>query len=77
MNTLSLTKSLINKRSVTPEDEGCQDLIAELLKTLDFDIEQKLFDDTTNMSAKRGKDGTLTVYAGHNDEGPSGNEEHR
>ena len=76
MNTLSLTKSLINKRSVTPEDAGCQDLMAELLKPLDFDIEQMIFDDTTNMWARRGKDGPVFCFAGHTDVVPSGPEGH-
>ena len=72
MNTLSLTKSLINKRSVTPEDAGCQDLMAELLSPLKFDIEQMVFHDTTNMWARRGKDGPLFCFAGHTDVVPSG-----
>ena len=35
---LELTKELIKKPSVTPLDEGCQDLIASRLKKLGFEI---------------------------------------
>ena len=40
--TLKLTKELISKQSITPSDEGCQELIAERLEAINFRIEHKL-----------------------------------
>lgn len=74
MNTLSLTKALINKRSVTPEDAGCQEMMAEILSPLGFGIEQMIFDDTTNMWARKGSEAPLFCFAGHTDVVPSGPE---
>lgn len=74
MNTLSLTKALINRRSVTPEDAGCQEMMAELFTPLGFDIEKMVFDDTTNMWARKGTEAPLFCFAGHTDVVPSGPE---
>ena len=72
---LSLTKNLINRRSVTPEDAGCQDMMSAYLSALGFDIESMVFEDTTNMWARRGKTGPVFCFAGHTDVVPSGPEE--
>ena len=71
-DVLNLTKELINRRSVTPEDAGCQQLMADMLEPLGFDIESMVFEDTTNMWARKGKEGPVFCFAGHTDVVPSG-----
>ncbi len=73
--TLSLTQELIRRRSVTPEDAGCQALMTERLSALGFDITPLRFDDVDNFWAVRGDSGPLFVFAGHTDVVPSGNPE--
>ncbi|MDO6693273.1 succinyl-diaminopimelate desuccinylase [Aliiglaciecola sp. 3_MG-2023] len=72
MDSIALTKELINRQSVTPEDAGCQQLMADILAPLGFDIESMVFEDTTNMWARKGKQGPLFCFAGHTDVVPSG-----
>lgn len=69
-----LTKELINRRSVTPEDADCQQLMADYLAPLGFNIEIMQFADTTNLWARRGTQGPLLCFAGHTDVVPSGPE---
>lgn len=69
---LALAKELISRQSVTPADEGCQDLMIERLKALGFDIEIMVFEDTTNFWARRGYEAPLFVFAGHTDVVPAG-----
>jgi succinyl-diaminopimelate desuccinylase len=70
--TIKLTKQLINRESVTPEDAGCQVLMSEYLEPLGFNIERMVFSDTTNMWARKGKSGPVFCFAGHTDVVPSG-----
>ena len=72
--TLDLTKNLINRKSVTPEDAGCQEMMANILKPLGFEIEDLTFADTKNIWARRGTDGPLFCFAGHTDVVPTGPE---
>ncbi|MGR5254207.1 succinyl-diaminopimelate desuccinylase [Vibrio astriarenae] len=72
---LSLAKDLICRRSVTPEDAGCQEVMINRLKALGFEIEVMVFEDTTNFWARRGKAAPLFAFAGHTDVVPSGPEE--
>ncbi|MGR5120264.1 succinyl-diaminopimelate desuccinylase [Vibrio astriarenae] len=72
---LSLAKDLISRRSVTPEDAGCQEVMINRLKALGFEIEVMVFEDTTNFWARRGKAAPLFAFAGHTDVVPSGPEE--
>ena len=53
--TLDLTKELISKPSVTPNDMGCQDLISQRLKTLGFEVEQINFGEVSNLWATIGE----------------------
>jgi len=69
---LSLAKELIARPSVTPADEGCQQLMADFLAPLGFTIEPMVFHDTTNLWARRGTTGPLFCFAGHTDVVPSG-----
>lgn len=70
--TLRLTEELIRCRSVTPNDAGCQMLIAERLKDLSFKIEHMRFADVDNLWAKYGDRSPLIVFAGHTDVVPPG-----
>lgn len=67
-----LTKELIARPSVTPLDEGCQTLMAERLAAIGFNIEPMVFEDTTNMWARRGNTGPVFCFAGHTDVVPTG-----
>ncbi|MGS0681997.1 succinyl-diaminopimelate desuccinylase [Shewanella sp. 125m-7] len=69
---LSLAKDLISRQSVTPLDEGCQQLMADRLAAAGFGIESMVFDDTTNMWARRGNQSPVFCFAGHTDVVPVG-----
>jgi succinyl-diaminopimelate desuccinylase len=73
--TLELTKNLINRKSVTPEDAGCQNLMASILIPLGFEIEYLTFADTKNIWARKGTDAPLFCFAGHTDVVPCGPEQ--
>jgi len=75
---LRLAEQLIGRRSVTPEDGGCQALIADRLRPLGFECESLKFGpqgaQVTNLWAVRraAPDGRLLVFAGHTDVVPTG-----
>lgn len=69
---IELTKTLIERQSVTPDDGGCQDLFIERLSALDFHNESMVFGDTRNLYARRGQQAPLFVFAGHTDVVPAG-----
>lgn len=69
---LDLTKDLISRQSVTPEDAGCQQLMAKRLEALGFTIESMFFEDTLNLWARRGQGKPLFCFAGHTDVVPTG-----
>ncbi|WP_144208408.1 succinyl-diaminopimelate desuccinylase [Shewanella donghaensis] len=71
-DVLALTKDLISRPSVTPLDEGCQTLMAGRLKEAGFNIEPMVFEDTTNMWARRGTKSPVFCFAGHTDVVPTG-----
>ena len=73
--TLELAKSLISKASVTPDDKGCQSIMIERLKKIDFEIHPLKFGDVDNFWATRGNGGRLFAFAGHTDVVPAGNED--
>ena len=73
-DTLALAKELIARRSVTPEDAGCQTILAQRLQALDFQIEHLRFGEVDNLWARRGNADPLFVFAGHTDVVPSGPE---
>jgi succinyl-diaminopimelate desuccinylase len=70
--TLELLKDLIRRESVTPNDAGCQDLIASRLTPLGFQDERLNFNDTQNIYLKRGTHKPLLVFLGHTDVVPTG-----
>ena len=78
-SALRLTEQLLSRRSVTPQDGGCQALIAERLRAAGFDCESLVFGPegapVTNLWAmRRGSSATakLLVFAGHTDVVPTG-----
>ncbi len=70
--TLALTRALIARPSVTPDDAGCQALIADELATLGFHCETLVCNGVTNLWARRGKGAPLVCLAGHTDVVPTG-----
>ena len=73
-DTLELAKELISRQSVTPEDAGCQSIMAKRLEALGFIIEPLRFGEVDNFWAQRGSKGPLFVFAGHTDVVPTGPE---
>ena len=70
--TLALTRELIGRRSVTPEDAGCLDLIASRLTPLGFTLERIDRNGVCNLWAHRGSSGPVLCFAGHTDVVPTG-----
>lgn len=70
--TLELTRRLIARRSVTPADDGCQEIIAARLAPLGFRAETIARNGTTNLWLRRGAARPVVVLAGHTDVVPSG-----
>jgi len=70
--TIDLACDLISRKSVTPEDAGCQDVLIERLQKMGFEIEQMPFADVKNFWARRGTQAPLLCFAGHTDVVPSG-----
>ncbi len=74
--TLELAHELLRRPSVTPEDGGCQALIAQRLAALGFRVEFMPFNAVTNLWARRGDSAPLFCFAGHTDVVPPGPREH-
>lgn len=71
-DVVELTCALIRRASVTPEDAGCQALIAERLRAAGFRIEQLDRGEVRNLAAWHGNDGPVLAFLGHTDVVPSG-----
>lgn len=69
---LSLVQALISRPSVTPDDAGCQALLAERLEAIGFRCETIASGGVTNLWARRGTTSPVTVFAGHTDVVPTG-----
>ncbi len=69
---LQLARELIARRSVTPEDAGCQELLAQRLASLGFALEPVRRGEVANLWARRGKATPLVCFAGHTDVVPTG-----
>ena len=70
--TLELLKALLARPSVTPADEGCQQMIAERLAPLGFEAETLRCGEVTNLWIRHGTGRPLVVLAGHTDVVPPG-----
>jgi len=69
---LELARALIARRSVTPEDAGCQALLASRLAACGFSIEQMRFGEVDNLWARHGTGNPVLCFAGHTDVVPAG-----
>ena len=70
--TVDLAKQLISIPSVTPDDLGCQKIIADRLSNCGFAIENLRYGDVDNLWARLGSEAPLFVFAGHTDVVPTG-----
>ncbi|MFL6617281.1 MAG: succinyl-diaminopimelate desuccinylase, partial [Povalibacter sp.] len=71
-SALDLTEQLIRRPSVSPEDQGCLQIIAARLEALGFKIEWLNFGPVENLWARHGDSGPVLCFAGHTDVVPTG-----
>lgn len=69
---LAYASELIRRPSVTPEDAGCQQWLAEKLAALGFQCEHLRFGEVDNLWARRGEAEPVFAFAGHTDVVPTG-----
>jgi succinyl-diaminopimelate desuccinylase len=69
---LALARELIARKSVTPQDGGCQALLARRLAAAGFECESVVCGEVTNLWARRGSTRPLVCFAGHTDVVPPG-----
>ncbi|WP_372845141.1 succinyl-diaminopimelate desuccinylase [Psychrobacter sp.] len=81
--TLDLSIALLERPSVTPDDDGCQDILSERLQKAGFDCEFMYYGDrqakgehaeVKNLWARRGTSNPVICFAGHTDVVPTGDE---
>ena len=70
--TLTLAQTLIARRSITPTDNGCQEILINRLEKLGFNIERMHFGEVDNLWARRGNKSPVLCFAGHTDVVPTG-----
>ncbi|ASM13229.1 succinyl-diaminopimelate desuccinylase [Serratia marcescens] len=70
---IELAQQLIKRPSLSPNDEGCQQLMIDRLQAIGFTVEAMDFEDTQNFWAWRGEGQTL-AFAGHTDVVPTGDD---
>ena len=70
--TLELSLQLLRQPSVTPIDHDCQNIMAERLAKIGFNIENMRFEDVDNLWARRGTESPVFCFAGHTDVVPTG-----
>jgi len=71
-DTLALAQELIARPSVTPADNGCQDLMIQRLERVGFAVERLPFGNVQNFWARRGSASPVLCFAGHTDVVPTG-----
>jgi len=71
-STLDLTRELIARRSQTPADAGCQDILRARLERIGFRCDSIVSSGVTNLWARRGDSQPLVCFAGHTDVVPTG-----
>ena len=71
-SAFDLVQELIARPSVTPDDGGCQALLAERLGAAGFDCQHLPYGGVSNLWARRGRAGPLLCFAGHTDVVPPG-----
>ncbi|NHC04607.1 succinyl-diaminopimelate desuccinylase [Acinetobacter sp. 187] len=70
--TLDLSLQLLRQPSVTPVDHSCQNIMADRLAKIGFNIENMRFEDVDNLWARRGTASPVFCFAGHTDVVPTG-----
>jgi len=70
--TLELTKNLISRRSLTPEDDGCQAMLAERLEAIGFKATHLRYEDVDNLWITHGNGDPVFAFVGHTDVVPTG-----
>src|SRR5579872_6816859 len=70
--TVELTRTLIARRSTTPADAGCQEVLTARLAAAGFEVESMPFGGVENFWARRGREGPVLCFAGHTDVVPPG-----
>ena len=70
--TLDLARELIARRSLTPDDAGCQDLLGARLSRSGFRCETIAGNGVSNLWARRGDAHPIVCFAGHTDVVPTG-----
>jgi succinyl-diaminopimelate desuccinylase len=70
--SVALTQELIARASVTPADNGCQDVMIERLQRAGFEVERMPFGNVQNFWARRGSAAPVLCFAGHTDVVPTG-----
>ena len=71
-DTLELARALLARPSVTPADEGCQQIVIDRLAPLGFRAETFRCGEVTNLWLRRGAAGPVVALAGHTDVVPPG-----
>src|SRR5471032_1907222 len=71
-STLELTQNLLARPSVTPADEGCQEVMIERLSAAGFKIERLRYGNVDNFWATHGDQEPVLCFAGHTDVVPAG-----
>src|SRR6476469_8191784 len=70
--TVALTQELIARASVTPDDAGCQEVVAARLERLGARIERLRYGAVDNLWAVLGHGQPTLCFAGHTDVVPTG-----
>lgn len=71
-DTFDLAVELLKRKSLTPDDAGCHDLIAARLEKLGFHIERHRHNGVDNLWARKGTTAPVVCFAGHTDVVPTG-----
>ncbi|HEU4670640.1 MAG TPA: succinyl-diaminopimelate desuccinylase [Dyella sp.] len=71
-DVFDLTCDLIRRASVTPDDAGCQAMIAARLAKAGFRVRHLRFGEVDNLWATHGEGGPTLAFLGHTDVVPSG-----
>src|SRR6185503_381040 len=70
--TVDLTLDLLSRNSVTPADQGCQEVMTRRLAGAGFQVERLRDGNVDNCWATRGKNGPVLCFGGSTDVVPTG-----
>ena len=74
-NLIDLAKSLLEIKSISPNDNGCFDVVESYLEPLGFETKRINYLNIENLYSSIGSKGPLFCFLGHTDVVPSGPEE--